>query len=379
MRIDTLDVLRGIAIIGIVFMNIYHLGTFELGYTPFENPPMWDHIIQVFNQYFIDSRFRSILCLLFGAGLVIQWQKSQADSLDGFIKMKSRLKWLLLFGLLHGALLFAGDILLTYAIAGLFVYRHIDKPSDALMEMAIKYMVIGAVVLMLIGLIPSDPVYRYSDEHREMYQLWHQNFVYQLQVQGIFVAAMILLSPLCLMWFFGGMMLLGAALYKMQFFKTGLSRRYFYRILCVAMAVSSFDVYLQLSHFARFAELSFALASISGLFMALIYCHLIITLGERFRVVLTPFKQAGKVAFSLYILQSLILGGLLRVFMPEFNFEATRSDYVMIALGYSAFQLGLAVWYLQKFKQGPLESLWRKCYQRSIKKALAINTPPQKS
>lgn len=78
----------------------------------------------------------------------------------------------------------------------------------------------------------------------------------------------------------------------------------------------------------------------------------------------------GKVAFSLYILQSMVMGVLLRCLIPEFSLTASHLDYVFIALAYTIIQIVIANLYLRKFEQGPMEQLWRTLYNRSIDKTL---------
>lgn len=87
MRNHNMDIIRGVAVLGLMYMNAYFFGLFEFGYVPLTNPPLSDHIIQCFSLIFIDGRFRSLFCLLFGAGLYIQWQRWQSHE-----KLIKRLK-----------------------------------------------------------------------------------------------------------------------------------------------------------------------------------------------------------------------------------------------------------------------------------------------
>ena len=137
-RIKTLDVLRGFAVLGILFMNIYYHSVFELGYVPLQVTPLSDNVIEVINAFFIDGRFRALFCLLFGVGLAILYDKHGQD--DAFSLLKSRLNWLLIFGFIHSVFIFSGDILVNYALAGLIVYREIGSSQEVLLKKAVvKY------------------------------------------------------------------------------------------------------------------------------------------------------------------------------------------------------------------------------------------------
>jgi uncharacterized protein len=64
------------------------------------------------------------------------------------------------------------------------------------------------------------------------------------------------------------------------------------------------------------------------------------------------------------------MGLLLRWIMPSFTLEATMLDYFLIVCVYTIIQIVLANLYLQQFKQGPLEWLWRRAYLGSVERKL---------
>lgn len=360
-RIESLDILRGIAIIGILFMNIYHHGIFEIGYSPFEAPLLSDTLINVFNAFFIDGRFRTLFCLLFGIGLAIQYEGYKQKDADPASFLRARLNWLLIFGLIHSIFIFSGDILTTYALAGFVVYRQLNLSQDALLQKIKKYMTIGVVTMLLISIWPVDPVYRHGEEFNEIVTQWNQGYIEQLVHQVIFTAAMFLINLVCLIWLTAGIVLFGVFLYRSQFFTKGLSFKY--ALICVAatLFISSIDGYIRF-FYTGFAELSAFLATLSALFCALIYMHLIVKAGTFTKKILSVFKYAGRMALSLYLMQSVVFAIYFRAFYPEFIFDATRFDYLQLVLIYTVVQLIFAYCYFKVFKQGPFEWLWRKAY-----------------
>ncbi len=131
-RIATLDILRGVAILGILFMNINDMGQSfndpdirHLGWAPADQIAWWLRAI------FADGTARGLLEMLFGAGMVILTERIEAAVGAGLLM--ERYYWrnivLVLFGLAHMfLLLWPGDILHTYGVAALvaFLFRRLD-------------------------------------------------------------------------------------------------------------------------------------------------------------------------------------------------------------------------------------------------------------
>lgn len=121
-RIVTLDFIRGIAILGIVFANIAAFGQTMLAYTwPYAlaHPPSpTDKMFWLLQYVLIDHKMRGLFTLLFGAGMMLFVEKAWAKGATRWLQAR-RLAWLLVFGMLHFLLLWHGDILQIYAIGGL--------------------------------------------------------------------------------------------------------------------------------------------------------------------------------------------------------------------------------------------------------------------
>ena len=113
------------------------------------------------------------------------------------------------------------------------------------------------------------------------------------------------------------------------------------------------------------------ISSVSAIFVALIYAHIIVKVCRSPGLLVKIFEAPGKVAFSLYIFQSISLGLLLRFILPDFALTATMLDYFGLALVFTLIQIILAHVYLRYRQQGPLEYLWRKAYSRSLENKLA--------
>jgi len=124
-RITAIDTLRGVAVLGILVMNIYafampfqaYMSPLPMGGTEWYNLGTW-----FFTHIFFDQKFLTIFALLFGAGLVIMWERAEERGAKPGRTWYRRQSWLLVIGAIHGYLIWWGDILFHYALMGMFVY-----------------------------------------------------------------------------------------------------------------------------------------------------------------------------------------------------------------------------------------------------------------
>jgi uncharacterized protein len=380
MRIDAIDSLRGIAILGILFLNIYYHGSLATGYGELTPKPFSDSTIEIFNAIFTDGRFRTLFCILFGVGLAIQYKSCQRKKLSPKLFLTARVHWLMLFGLLHGVFIFGGDILLFYGVCALTILNSLALPLKALYQRSVKYLTIGIVLTVIITFIfvifsEELPLQRNSSEYLELHNLWFSSYIYQISTQSSFAIGLILVSPLFIYWQTAGLMLLGVFLFRIGFFKKGFNKGQLLKVTLTAVIFTCSDVALRLTFPSLAGEVSSIMASVSAIFVGLLYAHLVIKLANNRNRCIKVFVAPGKLAFSLYILQSIVMAVLLRAWNQDFHLTAQRLDYVLIALLFSLFQIGIAHWYLKHFNQGPLEFIWRCAYLRSFNrfKIIKIN------
>ena len=128
-RLDALDVIRGIAVLGILLMNIEEMGTPKAAW---DYPPLisWtgaDQAVWWLRDVLAKGTMRGLLSLLFGAGFILMTTRAGRDDARIADAYHRRNIWLVLFGLIHGyVLLWPGDILLIYGAIALFLFpwRH---------------------------------------------------------------------------------------------------------------------------------------------------------------------------------------------------------------------------------------------------------------
>jgi uncharacterized protein len=154
-RLLTLDFLRGVAVMGILLMNII---SFAMPSAAYINPLAWgemtvaDQIVWVINFILVDAKFRALFSIMFGASMLLFIDRTEAASPGSAKAMHfRRMGWLALFGLLHYGLIWYGDILFLYAIAGMIAWRWRDRDASALITRAVIF--IGAGFLLWAGII----------------------------------------------------------------------------------------------------------------------------------------------------------------------------------------------------------------------------------
>jgi uncharacterized protein len=134
-RIATLDILRGVAVMGILAMNIVSFADVPAAYL---NPlaqtvavRTGDLLVYAGNFLLVDGKMRGLFSFLFGASVLLIAERSQAGL------VVRRLFWLLIFGALHFYLLWWGDILIGYALLGFLALAFRNASPRALVLTAV--------------------------------------------------------------------------------------------------------------------------------------------------------------------------------------------------------------------------------------------------
>ena len=147
-RINSIDIIRGVALLGILLMNITGFGLFKAYDNPLNSGGAtgWNLSVWWINSMFFEGTMRGMFSMLFGAGILLFTSRKSENNqgsevIDLFFR---RLLWMLLFGVIHCyLLLWEGEILYAYAIVGMFAFsfRHL-KP---------KHLIITATVILFIS------------------------------------------------------------------------------------------------------------------------------------------------------------------------------------------------------------------------------------
>lgn len=146
-RISAIDTLRGFALLGILVMNIR---AFSMVFAAYENPTVVEGLRDGINHWlwlgaevFYDLKMMAIFSMLFGAGVVLMTSREEARSGKSARLHYTRMAWLLVIGLIHGYLIWAGDILFFYSLCGFIIWP--------LRKLRAKWLILIGVVLLSIG------------------------------------------------------------------------------------------------------------------------------------------------------------------------------------------------------------------------------------
>jgi len=358
-RLANLDAIRGFALLGILFLNIYFMANNFYGYAPHQPEILSDIIIEILSNFIFEGRFISLFSMLFGAGLWLQFGKAGNDK-HAQHTIKRRLHWLIVFGLVHGVFIFSGDILLTYGLCGLLAYQYCALAPKALLAKSAKFILLAMMVMALISItIEDDPFYRGSAYYLQQLDIWTGSYTTQVMMQGMMVGYMLVIIPISILWYGAGLMLIGIYLMKQGYFKRGFSAKQLATFAVTGIIFAILDSVLSQSSSAVLKEISAIFMMLGAIPTALIYWHIIVKLCQNNPLKLTLLQNLGRVSLSFYILQSILGVLLLRHWMPQWQISFDRIDYMQLAIVLSVLQLGLAAIYVRFFNQGPLEYLMR--------------------
>ena len=382
-RIVSLDVLRGMALCGILLMNIQSFG---LPMAAYSNPTAYGDLNGVnywawfFTHLFADQKFLSIFSMLFGIGVCVFMQRLEAKGFDAASLYKRRMCWLLVFGLLHAYLIWFGDILFSYAICGFIVVSFRKSSSKKLLVLS---------VLFTAGFMPFNFLfggtlqYMSVESLAELSEVWSptdQQLQNQIdQVNGSWTQQFIANTSEAFMmqtfvfvtysiWRITGMMLLGMALFKAGIL-TGQKPNGFYlkmALFCSIVGLSLTLLGVQQNQAHEF-EMSFSMFYgslynyVGSVFMALSYIAVVMLMvrSDRFLRFKKVMSAVGKTAFSNYILQSVICVLFFYGFGFGFFAELSRFELLLCVIVIWVLQVSVSVLWLKYFRFGPLEWLWR--------------------
>ena len=153
-RIDSLDVLRGVAVLGILVLNVQ---AFAMPWAAYFNPTAYGDLeganlyVWVAGRMLADQKFMTIFSMLFGASIVLMTDRAEGQG-DARRVHYRRMGWLLVIGLVHAHLLWSGDILFLYAVCGMLVYPLRRQPPGRLLVLGVALLAIASAYSVGTGL-----------------------------------------------------------------------------------------------------------------------------------------------------------------------------------------------------------------------------------
>lgn len=399
-----MDVLRGFAILGIFIAN---LGTGFSWYS--ENAhatgpyllPEWDHKISFLHHMFIEGKFYSIFSLLFGWGIALQLKRAEAKGINALPTVKRRLFFMLLLGAIH-LLIWPGDIVFFYALLG-FLLLPLRKLSNKTLlitggilllspillywaKMTWPVLNYPAELLVKTGIKVDGALMNIQSEEQFMQIMKEGNWFDQLKmnISGFFFRYnyLFFVSRISKVL---GMFLIGYALGRSDFYKNILQhKKIVYWVIGIGLLIGLPANFYLARYMTYYNQDYFGLKE-KGLFqtifytigvapLAMAYVGLFMlsfqtTAGKKILSVLAP---AGKMAFSNYIMQSLIGNFIFLGAGLGYMGQVGPVYYTLLGIIVFAAQVIISTVWLKFFNYGPLEWLWRsatyKKWQPMIKK-----------
>ncbi len=154
-RIATLDVVRGVAVMGILFVNILNFALPDVArLSPFAMGPAGPADLFAYFATLIafDGKMRGLFSFLFGASLLLVADRAAAQGADPAAVHYRRMGWLFVLGLAHAVLLWSGDILMHYAMVGSIASLFRDTSPRRMIVSALGFVAITGLFLVSIAL-----------------------------------------------------------------------------------------------------------------------------------------------------------------------------------------------------------------------------------
>src|ERR1044072_9453106 len=153
-RIATLDIVRGVAIMGILAMNIV---AFSMPFQAYMNPTAYglesnaDLASWVFSFIFVDGKMRGLFSFLFGASTLLVIERAEAAGESPVRVHYMRMIWLLVFGLIHFYFIWFGDILALYAQTGLILFFFRKLSARALVRWGVGLVLVQTLLFAAVA------------------------------------------------------------------------------------------------------------------------------------------------------------------------------------------------------------------------------------
>lgn len=403
-RLISLDIIRGIAVLGILMVNI---AGFALPFAALSNPTIAgvdspaDYYAWYFTDLLITNNMRGLFSMLFGASIILLTQKieQQQNAQAARSYFFRRNSFLLLFGLIHSyILLMAGDVLFPYAVAGFGLYFLRNLKASALIAIALLIIALQTA-LSHYGYYELTAIHDAAASGGERAEQW-QAIIGSLgtsqaeiteeinAMKGSYLNNLITIAPLVLflqtyylltefIWDVGSMMLLGMAFYKMGIIQGAKSRIFYILLAITGLAVGIMInhtnlLYLDSQNFDFLSQqktqntlrlgrvaLTLGILGLLSLFIAAPVAHW--------------FKgglaAVGRMALSNYLMQTVICIFIFYGFGFNLYNELGRASLLLVMVMIWTFQFFFSIIWLQYFQYGPVEWLWRSL---TLRKKIAL-------
>ena len=382
-RYISLDVLRGFAVLGILVMNIQNFSMIPAAYI---NPTAYgdlngiNKLVWILSHLFADLKFMGLFSILFGAGIILITDKVESKGLKSTGLYYRRNFWLLIIGMLHGYLLWSGDILYTYAMCAFILFPFRKAKPKTLLIMGIIVISVASLLYFVSGLsIPYWP----DQSIQETMKTWNPDIeTYTKQIEllsGSFAEQWELrfsetlqfqtfLFLFLFIWRAGGMMLIGMALFKWGILTAQKSNKFYKLIFFLGMIIGlpiigfgiieNFNADWSLE-FSMFLGWQYNYWGSIGVALGYIGLIMLIYKAELFSGLKNSLAAVGRMAFTNYLMQTIICTFIFYGHGLGLYGQVDRFTQILIVIGILTSKLIISPIWLKYFHFGPAEWIWR--------------------
>lgn len=371
-RMPAIDALRGFALLGILVVNqgmfLSGIGGTMLGGGLGAS---WrTSLVEAVIAWLFAGKFILIFSFLFGWG--IHTQAARGEGFRG--RYRRRLLGLALLGFIHAAFLFAGDILVLYALLGVFMLRPVrrDWPVRKLVRSAIVLLAVQAAILVAVAVLSAadqgaeDASFaQYVKRSFEVYQTGSFWSVVPQRLGDFTIAFVVTLALMG--WGLLAMFRLGLAAAKM--FALGgieairpVARRVLMPALTVGLAANAVCAAVQVgfaepwASSAAMLQIAFFTPVLALGYVAAVVLVLATPAGDRLGPAL---EAAGRMSLSVYLGQSVLMSLLLHGYGLGLGKSIGSAGGVLVAIAVYGALVAFALVWLRAFRIGPLEWVLR--------------------
>ncbi len=390
----TLDIVRGVAVMGILAMNI---AAFAMPLPAYFNPRAFGgdtgaNLASWFASFILfDGKMRGLFSILFGASTLLVIDRANTAGRGGARAHYARMVILLLFGLIHFYFIWFGDILSGYALIGMVLYAFRNLSPKKLVGWAIGLLTLSFLSFSLLTLAATaaeapglQPEARAGmaearDEIEHDFgaaspRIESDLALYRGPYAGIVEQRLVneTAYPFTSVLSFGsetlGLMLIGMALFKTGFLTGGWAAARYrkWAAVCCAVAIPAL-VLLALAQVNRGFDAVFVFGAFIAFSMPF---DVLLAIGWAALVILwvkggggtalkTRVAAAGRMAFTNYLATSIVMTSIFYGYGLGLFGEISRAGLWLFVLGMWALILAWSKPWLDRFHYGPLEWLWR--------------------
>lgn len=389
-RIGAVDVMRGFFILAILVVNmLMYAAPYEMSGS-WDWTSKWDLGAEMLIETFAAGKSITMMSFLFGFGLMIMKERAESRGAEFFPVYARRMLALLLFGAAHVFLVWFGDILLFYGMLGIVMLLFFARRKTT--TLLVWALVLAGLVLAVMFLITvlwmimtafvgggaEDGLPDTAERAALLISTysggsWSGIFRVRLEEWTRAFGSALLFLPSLLT-----MMLLGAWTARKKLLHNAAEHLAFFRkvrLVCLLVGGTLTLLPLVLYFVLDAGEQSVLIARLwSSMFGApligLVYGTTLVLLWQRgvFQRGLRVLARVGRMAFSVYILQSLLGTTLFYSYGMGLYGSIGPAKGLLITLAFYAVLIPFAVWWMGRFRFGPLEWLWRVLTYGDIRK-----------